>query len=142
LVFSGKFVHTINTNGRVSIPSNFRDNLKSAREGGKIMLRKVKNFVQAYPLEQWDLFFNSLPLKTADDRIARRIISASSKDVEIDSNGRILLPPEFRECFTSECVFLGLGNIFEIWNSAEWQSMNETALDRGKLSPEYDEIDL
>ncbi|MDR2400363.1 MAG: hypothetical protein LBD73_01770 [Deferribacteraceae bacterium] len=141
--FSGKFVHAINANGRVSIPSKFRENLKSVRSEDRIVLRKTSACVQAYPTEDWWKFFNALPTKTKSDRYAKRKISANSMEVEIDNNGRVLLPAEFRERFSSECVFLGMGDgLFEIWDSGAWQEVSSEEIDSEELSPEYGEFEL
>jgi MraZ protein len=145
LGFSGKFVHAINANGRVSIPSKFRDNLKAICSDDRIVLRKLEtaDCVQAYPVDAWREIFNSLPKKTESDRLAKRRVSANSQEVEIDNNGRILLPPEFRERFSSECLFLGMGDDhFEIWNMNAWDDLNKKEINKDKLSPEYEEFEL
>jgi MraZ protein len=141
MVFSGKYNHTINANGRVSVPSKFRDSLKFARSEDKVVLVRTPKCVKAYPTEAWEAFFNSLPDDTESDAREKRRVSARSTEAEIDKNGRILLPPEFREYFSNECVFIGLGkDRFEIWDNGAWQEMDEGKADNDNLSPIYKQL--
>jgi MraZ protein len=139
--FSGSFAHTINANGRVSIPSKFRELLEGCRSGDKLTLIQTKKCVKVFPMAVWDKFFNDLPENTPADVNEKRKISASSADVEIDKNGRILLPPEFRERFSSDCLVVGMGELFEIWDINAWHEMTRGA-DSGELSPNYRWLDL
>jgi MraZ protein len=144
LVFSGKFFHTINANGRVSIPSKFRDVLKNVRSEDRVVLLKTPQCVQVFPMEDWCKLFNSLPKKTKTDGLKKRQLSGNSSEVEIDNNGRILLPQDFREYFsTEECVFLGVGaGLFEIWDLEAWRKMDSMQVESAELSPEYEEFEF
>ena len=56
-------------------------------------------------------------------RVLQRLLIGHATDVELDGNGRVLLPPKLREFagMAKKLVLLGQGNKIEIWSEELWQ---------------------
>ncbi len=117
----GEHSHNLDTKGRVSIPSKFRDDL-----GGVFVLSKgVNECLNAYSKEAWEDFQAELmELKGADGRKLRRFFFSGATECEIDAQGRVLIPPVLREYahLQREVVIAGISDHMEIWNKADWEA--------------------
>ena len=79
-----------------------------------------------YPLTEWEAVQSRLEALSNMKRSARvlqRLLIGHATDVELDSNGRVLLPPMLREFagMAKKLVLLGQGNKIEIWSEELWQ---------------------
>ena len=56
-------------------------------------------------------------------RAVRRVIFGGATEVQLDSAGRILIPPFLREYaqLDAETTIVGAGEYFELWNESGWQ---------------------
>ena len=117
----GEHSHNLDTKGRVSIPSKFRDDL-----GGTFVLSKgVNECLSAYSKEAWEDFQAELmELKGADGRKLLRFFFSGATECEIDAQGRILVPPILREYahLQREVIIAGVSDHMEIWNKADWEA--------------------
>jgi MraZ protein len=68
---------------------------------------------------------SALPLTDPDARTFRRMVFAEAAHLELDGQGRILLPPELRRYaeLEREAVVIGVNTSIEIWNPARWESV-------------------
>ena len=111
----GTHSHTVDPKGRVFLPSKFRDDF-----GEVVFLAKsIDSCITAYPREAWSEItkkINSLPNTKA--REYRRHFFSSASEVQVDSQGRILLPPELRDYAGIEksVKIIGAGEYAEIWD--------------------------
>lgn len=126
--FKGSSVHTINDNGRLSIPSKMRDMLRNKyAEDTLVLVTSQSGCLVVYPTAEWDAFEQTLPLNPKSPRIAKiiRDLYANMDDVSIDGNGRILIPPKLRKLadLDGECIVLGINNRMEIWNKARYDAL-------------------
>jgi len=55
-------------------------------------------------------------------RRAQRLLIGHATDLELDANGRLLLPPALREYakLNKHAVMIGQGNKFELWDETLW----------------------
>jgi MraZ protein len=94
-VFLGEFEHTIDEKGRVAIPARFREEL-----GERFVVTKGFDLcLQAFPMSYWQELtekVNRLPIGSPDARNIRRILFSPAAEVEIDRQGRILVPQPLR----------------------------------------------
>ena len=69
----------------------------------------------------------ALPLAQANSRAFVRLMLAGATDVEIDNQGRILIPDYLRKYagLKKEVVVAGLYNRIEIWDEAAWQPIRQ-----------------
>ena len=128
-MFRGKFIHTIDPKGRLSIPSRFRDDLV-ARGTDTLVLTEADECLWAFPLDEWEQFEQKLRQQSqfsADVRSVVRMTVASAKDCPVDRAGRTLIPPELRQYarLNKEVVLAGTLNRFEIWDRERWDAYTE-----------------
>ena len=79
-----------------------------------------------YPREAWldiEQKIAALPTLNKQSRIMQRFLIGHATDVEMDKNGRFLVPPTLRTFagLDKQIMFIGQGKKFEIWDEARWQ---------------------
>ena len=95
-MFTSEYNHSIDAKGRLIIPSEYRELLGEAFT----VTKGLDGCLFAYSNEEWEKFeqkLTSLPLMNKDARSLARYFSAGAKKVELDKQGRILLPANLRE---------------------------------------------
>jgi MraZ protein len=123
-VFRGRYEHTIDPKGRLSIPSRYREEL-AARGVTMLVLSEGDHCVWAFPLDAWEQLEERLrqhPQLSPERRNVVRVMVASAKECPIDRAGRTLVPPELREFagLKKEVVITGALEWFEIWSLERW----------------------
>lgn len=130
-MFRGINAITIDAKGRLAMPTRYRDALS---EQGKtslvVTIDTDETCLLLYPSTQWQIIENklqSLPSFNAAVRRIQRLLIGHATDVELDSNGRVLLPPLLRDYarLDKHVVLIGQGNKFEVWDEALWQTKRE-----------------
>lgn len=130
-MFRGRFEHSIDGKGRVSIPAKFREILKRDYGSDQLIMTTFDNCLVAYPLTEWQAFEEKLKefsqLKK-ESKSFLRFFYSGAMECAIDDHGRILIPPQFRDHadLNKEIVFVGVMNRFEIWNKAVWEEEFKT----------------
>ena len=125
-MFLGEYRHTADTKGRVAIPAKFRDKLSA----GAIITRGIDNCLFAFTHKEWEILAQklvALPLAQANSRAFVRLMLAGAMDVELDNQGRILIPDYLRDYagLKKQVVITGLYNRIEIWDEEEWSRYKE-----------------
>jgi MraZ protein len=123
-VFRGRYDHTIDPKGRLSIPSRYRDEL-TERGITTLILSEADHCVSAYPLDEWEKLEESLRQQSPflpERRNVVRLMVASAKECPVDRAGRTLVPPELREFagLKKDVVIAGALEFFEIWSRERW----------------------
>ena len=106
--FTGQYNHSLDTKGRVIIPSGFREKL-----GDRFMVaRGMEKCITVYSMDQ---------LNEATRKFSR-IFFATAGEVETDKQGRILIPAHLRKYagIDKECVVTGNLDKVEIWSPEKW----------------------
>ena len=120
-MFMGEYSHTIDAKGRIIVPVKFRESL-----GDNFVVTKgLDNCLFVYTKEDWQKFeekLRKLPLTNKDARKFTRFFLAGAAEMEVDKQGRILIPSVLREfaALEKDVVFVGVGSRIEIWNRAGW----------------------
>lgn len=120
-----QYNHTVDTKGRLIIPSKFREIL-----GEEFVVTKgMDGCLFAYANDDWKVFeekLTSLPITNKDARKFARFFLAGAAQVEVDKQGRILLPSHLREFgeLEKDVVLVGVGSRIEIWNRDKWEAEN------------------
>ena len=95
-MFMGQYNHTIDTKGRLIVPSKFRERL-----GDEFVVSKgMDGCLFVYANEDWTAFeqkLTSLPLINKEARKFARFFLAGASQVEVDKQGRILIASNLRE---------------------------------------------
>lgn len=111
--------------GRVIIPSKFREGL-----GSKFIATKgLDNCLFIYPLEEWEnleIKLKSLPLTNRDARAFIRFFFSGAAELELDKQGRILLPANLRDYadLQKDIYIIGVSVRVEVWDKAKWEEYN------------------
>ncbi len=143
-MFQGITSITVDTKGRLAIPSRFRERI--ADRGGNTVIVTAHQYdgcLVLYPLPDWEDIarkVSALPDASADVRNIKRRFIGQATDLEIDSAGRILLPQMLRSFARIEkgAVMLGQGHKLEMWSEEQWaanEKINAT-LDDASALPE------
>lgn len=119
----GEFKHNLDIKGRMAIPAKFRDKL----EAGAIITRGIDNCLFVFANNEWEILAKklvSLPLAQANSRAFARLMLAGATDVELDGQGRILIPDYLRKYagLSKSVVVTGLYNRIEVWDEAAWNT--------------------
>ncbi len=124
----GSSFHTIDTKGRLIIPSRFRDIIK-AGGGDGIMITRMDSCLFAYTYDQWNQVEQRI-LSTAENsdkmRRFRRVFVGGAFDCACDKQNRVLIPQSLRQYaeLEKELVLVGVLNYFEIWAREKWDAEN------------------
>jgi MraZ protein len=119
----GEYHHTLDNKGRMAVPAKFREKLTA----GAIITRGIDNCLFVFAPAEWEFLANkliALPLAQANSRAFVRLMLAGATDVELDSQGRILIPDYLRKYagLKKETIVAGLYNRIEIWDEAAWNT--------------------
>src|SRR6202142_2969546 len=120
-MFLGEYQHSLDIKGRMAIPGKFRDKLTA----GAIITRGIDNCLFVFANSEWEALATkliALPLAQANSRAFVRLMMAGASDVELDAQGRILIPDYLRKYagLKKETIVAGLYNRIEIWDEAAW----------------------
>ncbi len=123
-MFRGRFEHTIDSKGRVSIPAKFREIL-AEKSDGRLMVTNFDRCLMAFPLDEWQVWeekITSMSMVKKEAAAFQRFFLSGAQECVIDKLGRILIPPTLRNYGQLEknVVFVGLGKRFEIWSKERW----------------------
>lgn len=129
-MFRGINAINIDTKGRLAVPTRYRDELGQDRSALVVTIDTEETCLLLYPARQWQLIEDNLqrlPSFNASARRIQRLLIGHATDVELDGNGRILIPPLLRDYahLSKRVVIIGQGNKFEVWDETLWQSKRE-----------------
>jgi MraZ protein len=120
-VFTGEYRHAIDGKGRIAVPARFRAEL----EDGAFVSRWIDGCVAIFPRGAWDQLaarVASLPVSDAGARTFSRFVFSGAFEVELDRQGRALVPAGLREFarLEGEAVVVGARDHVELWNPDRW----------------------
>ena len=120
-MFFGEYEYTIDQKGRVTIPSRFR----GAFKGGVILSRGYDKCITVCTISEWEKRAEELAglsLNRSKMRRLNRATFSSAFSLDLDPQGRVILPPTLREYagITNEVVIAGVRSCLEIWSKEAW----------------------
>ncbi|MCI8461906.1 MAG: division/cell wall cluster transcriptional repressor MraZ [Lachnospiraceae bacterium] len=131
-MFMGRYNHTIDPKGRLSIPSKYREIL-----GDEFVVSKgMDGCLFVYANDAWKAFeekLASLPLINREARQFARFFLSGAQYVTVDKQGRILMPQDLREFagLEKDVVLAGAGGRIEIWSLEKWnENTDQTDIDQ------------
>ena len=137
----GEYNHTIDAKGRVIIPTKLRDGL-----GDSFVISKgLDGCLYIYENSEWESFeekLSSLPMTNAKVRSFVRFFTGGADSVEVDKQGRILIPQSLRKHaeLEKDVVFLGVGRKIELWGREKLDSLEGTDMD--EIAGTLDELGI
>ena len=141
--FIGTYECKIDVKGRILIPSALKKQITISSENGFVIKRGLfNNCLELYPFDQWKLVMNKIDQlnrfnKKNIDFIRR--FTAGVKMVDIDTNGRLLIPKDLikHACIRKDIVLSAAVNILEIWDKNLYEEIiDEAKVDFSSLAEE------
>jgi MraZ protein len=131
-------IHAINLDakGRMAIPARYRQRLQDDTQGKLVVtIDTEEHCLLIYPLSDWEAIeakIEALPSFNQVTRRIQRLLIGHATEVEMDGNGRILLPPLLRDYanLDKRTILLGQGKKFELWSELHWQQRRDDWMDR------------
>ena len=121
----GSYDHSLDTKGRMIIPSKFREAL-----GERFVITKsLDHCLCIYDMAAWERFvqkLSGLPYNTRKQRELVRFFLSGASEVEPDKQGRILLKANWltHASIEKDAIVAGVGNRVEIWSKEKWEANN------------------
>lgn len=127
-MFIGEYLHSIDLKKRLAIPSKFRPELKHK----VVVTRGLDKCLFVYPMKVWEELakkLGNLPMGESGTRSFIRLMLAGAVDVDLDSQGRVLIPDYLKEYagLDKSVVIAGLFNRLEVWDEEKWIQYKQSA---------------
>jgi len=122
-MFLGRYEHSIDAKGRLTIPARFRGDLAS----GTVVTKGIDRCLFLFPTTEFETLaarIRELPITQEQAREFRRQMFADASADIPDKQGRIIVPPFLREYadIDSQVIIIGLDTFIEIWPVEVWKS--------------------
>ena len=137
-MFIGEYQHNLDEKGRLAVPKKFRADLNK----GAIVTKGLDNCLFLYTKSEWKNLADklaNLPFSQSNTRAFARLMLAGAMDVDIDKQGRIILPEYLRTFagLNKNIVVAGLYNRLELWDQKKWEEYKTlTEKDSNKIAEE------
>ena len=143
-MFLGRYYHTIDGKGRLTIPARFRELLTAE---GAYLTQGFDQNLNVYPqpiFERISQRVNRLSMTDPSARLLRRLMFSNAEMVVLDKPGRILIPQFLREELNldSEAVIVGMGDYFEIWSPDQWDGQTTMMEESEPIAIRFMDLDL
>lgn len=131
---------SMDAKGRIAVPVRYRTLLSDWCDSVLVAtIDTSERCLLIYPLPEWEIIqekIEALPSFNAESRKIQRLLIGHATDLEIDGNGRVLLPAALREyaSLDKKLVLIGQGKKFELWDETTWNDRRDSWLD--------DDVDL
>ncbi len=136
-MFRGLNSLNMDVKGRVTIPTQYRQAVTEEANGQLVITIDTEDrCLLLYPLPQWRTIeerLEQLPTFQPAARRIQRLLIGHATELELDRNGRILLPALLREYagLDKTVMLVGQGKRFEIWGDSQWQMHRDAWLAEG-----------
>lgn len=126
-MFIGEYRHNLDEKGRLAVPVKFRKELAK----GAVVTKGLDECLFLYTKDEWQKLAGklaALPISQSNTRAFSRLMLAGAMDVEIDKQGRMLIPDYLRQYsgMQKKVVIAGLYNRLEIWEEAKWEKYKKS----------------
>jgi len=127
-LFIGEYQHKLDPKKRLALPAKFRKRFRKKA----VVTRGLDNCLFVYPLDEWEKIaerLGTMPIGEKATRSFVRLMLAGAADVEIDSQGRILIPDYLKQFadLKKKVVIAGLFNRLEVWAEDKWYQYKQSA---------------
>ena len=142
-MFIGEYQHALDSKNRMIVPSKLREEL-----GNKFVITKgLDGCLYAYPQDEWKNLeekMKTLPLTNRDARTFVRFFFAGACEIEMDKQGRGLIPQNLKEYagIEKEIVSIGVLTRVEIWSKEKWQEYNDSNVDFESIAEKMSDLGI
>ena len=145
-MFRGISSLSIDPKGRLAMPAKYREDIME-NAGGQIVITvdHTDKCLLVYPMDQWlkvEKTLMSLPNMNRRVRNMQRLILGHAAELELDAQGRILLPAPLREyaSLDKKAVLVGQANKLELWDADSWDAARASWLQEAQDDAEANDI--
>ncbi|MCP4127048.1 MAG: division/cell wall cluster transcriptional repressor MraZ [Gammaproteobacteria bacterium] len=138
-MFRGVNRLNLDAKGRFAIPTRYRERLRECCASHLVITVDPNDHcLLIYPVPEWQEIERKLMKLPSFNKAARRLqrlLVGHAIEVDMDGQGRILLPPPLREFaqMNKHAVLIGQGNKFELWDEGCWNELRESWLEESDL---------
>jgi len=138
--FRGAHNINLDAKGRLAIPTRLREFMKTEFDSQLVITVDTDlPRLRIYPLPEWERIeeqLQNLPSYHSATNKVRTLLIGHASEVEMDANGRILIPPPLRQFakLDKKSVLLGQGKSFELWDEDTWVEVRDGWMAEGTLS--------
>lgn len=144
-MFRGSFQHTIDSKGRLSVPSKFREVLLGKGDDRIVMTNFVVDgarCLDVYPLDEWMRFEEEIRRKPKFERrmvFFQNYYLGGASECVVDKQGRILIPPLLRQYANLKrgVVLVSALDKFRVWDQEAWKKMFAEAEEKLTQDPDF-----
>lgn len=127
-MFRGINLVVLDAKGRIKLPVRYRQRLPidSNKEPQLVLTVDTESpCLLLYPIQEWEIIeekLQALPSFNPAVRRIQRLLIGHATDLDLDMNGRILLPALLRNYahLEKEIMVVGQGKKIELWGASEW----------------------
>lgn len=138
-MFKGEHHYALDEKGRLVLPPRFRRALGPT----VVVTRGVDECINVYSPREWTRFEKGLRALPIKRRHVVRFFLASAEDVELDRQGRMMLPAHLRAHakIDREAVVVGMDRHLEVWSEEGWFSyLGRAQSETTRLAEEMDDL--
>lgn len=142
----------IDAKGRMAMPARYRESLLEGCGGRLVVTVDRDHCLLVYPLPEWEVIESklvNLPSLNKTARLLQRLLIGHATELEMDGQGRILLPAMLRDYagLNKKAVLIGQGKKLEIWDEDTWGDnqqlwLDSARADEGELPAALEELSL
>lgn len=142
-LLTGTYDCKVDAKGRLMMPSPLKKQLAPVLDGGFVLRRSVfQKCLELYPMSEWQVLMQKInklnKFKKKNNDFIRRF-TAGVKMVEVDVNGRLLIPKDLTVFanISKDIVITSVVNIIEIWDKDLYeQAIDDATVDFADLAEE------
>ncbi|WP_089723876.1 division/cell wall cluster transcriptional repressor MraZ [Candidatus Thiosymbion oneisti] len=151
-MFRGVSFLNLDAKGRLAIPARYRERLQSCCDSRLVITVDRDHCLLIYPEPTWveiERKLDQLPSFNEQARMLQRLYIGHAQEVDMDGQGRVLLPPALRSfaALDKRVALVGQGKKFELWDEEAWNDncndwLNQADLSQIESSPDIASLSI
>lgn len=139
----GEYNHSLDIKNTMIIPAKFREELGDTF----VATKGLDGCLYVYPMSEWRILeekLKKLPLTSKDARAFVRFFYSGANEINIDKQGRALIPQNLLEYgqINKEIVVIGVMTRIEIWSKEKWNDYNDSDIDFDEIAEKMSELGI
>lgn len=137
---TGVYQHTLDAKGRIFIPARLREELGDTFH----ITLSLEKCLSAYSQEDWEDMMSKIRSMSKIKQMKMRPIFAHAAKVELDAQGRILIPQALRDQvgLKKNVAVVGAGASVEFWDADTWAEVDSVETTPENIMEVFAELDF